>query len=106
MHWANGIVLVYDVCDRHSFHSMQKLLQQLTLIRLTFCPVLLIGNKQDIVTGRKVETSEGRVTSAKFKAHFCEVSSLTDGLHFLSLITCERRQEVAAASADLSDVCQ
>ena len=69
------MVLVYDVGDRHSFHSLIKLLQQVSLVRLAFCPVLLIGNKCDNASGRRVESGEGKAVASKFRAHFCEVST-------------------------------
>lgn len=71
--WSDGIILVYDVSDRHSFHSIVRLIQVISNVRDRFCPILLLGNKQDIEIGRKVDSLEGKKLAAKFHAHFSEV---------------------------------
>lgn len=72
--WSHGLILVYDVSDRHSFHSIFKLMHVIKLIRSSFCPILLLGNKRDIEVGRRVDCIEGKKLASKFHAHFSEVS--------------------------------
>lgn len=109
MNWANGVVAVYDICDRHSFRSSVKLLQQLSLVRIGYCPTVLIGNKQDMAQGRRVDSSEGRNVAARFKAEFYEVSllySVSSVYHFFPQTSAVvSGQEIAAVFEKLVQHC-
>ena len=95
--WASAIVLVYDVTDRHSFNSINKLISVVSSCRSNFLPVALVGNKQDLEFGRQVDTSEGRNLATKYNFYFFEVSTCLlkiqcthcNGFHFAkNLVRC------------------
>lgn len=72
--WANGIIAVYSICDRCSYNQAYRLLNEIARISPQ-ANVILVGNKQDLEAGRKVEFDEGKALAAKHSAQFYEVSS-------------------------------
>uniref|UniRef100_A0A671WGD4 small monomeric GTPase n=1 Tax=Sparus aurata TaxID=8175 RepID=A0A671WGD4_SPAAU len=76
LQWADGIVLVYSICDRRSFHVVR---QQLQLIRRSrkpsSVPVVVVGNKLDLHCHRSVSSEEGRLLALSQHCGFYEVSA-------------------------------
>ncbi|XP_073341799.1 ras-related and estrogen-regulated growth inhibitor-like protein [Pagrus major] len=76
LQWADGIVLVYSICDRSSFHVVR---QQLQLIRRSrkpsSVPVVVVGNKRDLRCHRSVSSEEGRLLALSQRCGFFEVSA-------------------------------
>ncbi|KAM8734013.1 ras-related and estrogen-regulated growth inhibitor-like protein [Acanthopagrus schlegelii] len=76
LQWADGIVLVYSICDRRSFHVAR---QQLQLIRRSrkpsSVPVIVVGNKRDLHCHRSVSSEEGRLLALSQHCGFFEVSA-------------------------------
>lgn len=77
--WANGFVIVYDICDRASFSSS---IEAINTIR-SHCknssgcsksPIVLIGNKCDLQAGRQVTSMEASLVAERAKVDFFEVS--------------------------------
>ena len=56
---ANGILLVYDITDNETFQNITKWTDEINTNKENSKPVLLIGNKSDIIEGRKVDKMEG-----------------------------------------------
>ena len=56
---ANGILLVYDITDNETFQNITKWADEINTNKENSKPVLLIGNKSDIIEGRKVDKMEG-----------------------------------------------
>ena len=56
---ANGILLVYDITDNETFQNITKWADEINTNKENSKPVLLIGNKSDIIEGRKVGKKEG-----------------------------------------------
>lgn len=84
--WADGILLVYSITDRHSFNYIRK-----TKVNIqSDIPVSLVGNKVDMVHLRQVSTEEGDILAKDFECKFCEVSAaehvaqVADAFHDLS----------------------
>uniref|UniRef100_A0A1A7WTB0 small monomeric GTPase n=1 Tax=Iconisemion striatum TaxID=60296 RepID=A0A1A7WTB0_9TELE len=75
LHWADGTILVYDICDRGSFEAVR---QQLQLIRRgrkpSSVPVVIVGNKRDLQQHRRVSGEEGRLLALTESCGFFEVS--------------------------------
>ncbi|XP_037532679.1 ras-like protein family member 11B [Nematolebias whitei] len=76
LQWADGIILVYNICDRGSFSAV---LQQLQMIRRSrkpsSVPVVIVGNKRDLKDHRRVSGEEGRLLALTERCGFFEVSA-------------------------------
>ncbi|XP_024859072.1 ras-like protein family member 11B isoform X2 [Kryptolebias marmoratus] len=74
LQWADGMILVYSICDRGSFAAI---LQQLQLIRRSrkSVPVVIVGNKRDLQDHRRVSGEEGRFLALTERCGFFEVSA-------------------------------
>ena len=70
--WADGILLIYSITDRHSFNYIRKVK---TDLQESDIPVALVGNKVDMVHLRQVSTEEGDILAKDFECKFCEVSA-------------------------------
>ncbi|XP_076132929.1 GTP-binding protein REM 2-like [Alosa pseudoharengus] len=67
-------VLVFSVTDRRSFHRTAQLR---LLLRETQpqTPIILVGNKSDLVRSREVSTEEARSSAALFGSLYLELST-------------------------------
>lgn len=54
INWADGCLLVYAITDRQSFNYVRRAKQV-----LCETPLVLVGNKADMVHLRQVSTEEG-----------------------------------------------
>uniref|UniRef100_A0A3P9JH99 small monomeric GTPase n=1 Tax=Oryzias latipes TaxID=8090 RepID=A0A3P9JH99_ORYLA len=76
LQWADGMILVYDICDRGSFDAVR---QQLQLVRRgskpASCPVVIVANKRDLQHHRSVSGEEGRLLALTQGCCFFEVSA-------------------------------
>ncbi|NWU72074.1 GEM protein, partial [Pterocles burchelli] len=73
---GNAYVIVYSVTDRGSFESASELRIQLRRARQAEdIPIILVGNKTDLVRCREVSVEEGRACAAVFDCKFIETSA-------------------------------
>uniref|UniRef100_A0A672UKJ2 GTP-binding protein n=1 Tax=Strigops habroptila TaxID=2489341 RepID=A0A672UKJ2_STRHB len=73
---GNAYVIVYSVTDRGSFESASELRIQLRRARQPEdIPIILVGNKSDLVRSREVSVEEGRACAAVFGCKFIETSA-------------------------------
>ncbi|XP_074868136.1 GTP-binding protein REM 1 [Carettochelys insculpta] len=73
---GNAYVIVYSVTDRGSFESASELRIQLRRIRQAEnIPIILVGNKTDLVRCREVSVEEGRSCAMVFDCKFIETSA-------------------------------
>ncbi|XP_016144732.1 ras-related and estrogen-regulated growth inhibitor-like protein [Sinocyclocheilus grahami] len=77
MQWADGVILVYSICDRSSFEVVR---QQVQLIRQTrklsaSTPIIIVGNKRDLLHQRAVSSEEGRLFALSADCGFFEISA-------------------------------
>ncbi|XP_061865053.1 GTP-binding protein REM 1 [Colius striatus] len=73
---GSAYVIVYSVTDRGSFESASELRIQLRRARQPEdVPVILVGNKTDLVRCREVSIEEGRACAAVFDCKFIETSA-------------------------------
>uniref|UniRef100_A0A8D3E806 GTP-binding protein n=1 Tax=Scophthalmus maximus TaxID=52904 RepID=A0A8D3E806_SCOMX len=73
---GDAYLLLYSVTDRASFLRASEL--RITLRRLRpaqHTPIILVGNKCDLVRRREVSVSEGRTCAAVFDCKFIETSA-------------------------------
>ncbi|XP_061687910.1 GTP-binding protein REM 1 [Syngnathoides biaculeatus] len=74
--WGSAYVVVYSVTDRRSFDAAAEL--RITLRRRRQAddvPIILVGNKSDLVRSREVALEEGRACAAVFDCKFIETSA-------------------------------
>ncbi|XP_052387743.1 ras-related and estrogen-regulated growth inhibitor-like protein [Carassius gibelio] len=79
VHWADGFVLVYSICDRSSFNAVSRLIQIIKSTKdfLGFekMPIIIVGNKRDLHHRRTVLSEEGRLLALSADCQFYEVSA-------------------------------
>ncbi|RVE62647.1 hypothetical protein OJAV_G00159200 [Oryzias javanicus] len=76
MQTADAYLLLYSITDRGSFLRASEL--RITLRRFCparYTPIILVGNKCDLVRRREVPMSEGRACAAVFDCKFIETSA-------------------------------
>ncbi|KAM8798059.1 GTP-binding protein REM 1 [Eudromia elegans] len=73
---GDAYVLVYSVTDRDTFESASELRIQLRRARQADdVPIILVGNKSDLVRCREVSEEEGRACAVVFDCKFIETSA-------------------------------
>ncbi|XP_058486695.1 GTP-binding protein REM 1 isoform X1 [Solea solea] len=73
---GSAYVIVYSVTDRSTFESAAEL--RITLRRIRQAeniPIILVGNKSDLVRSREVAIEEGRACAVVFDCKFIETSA-------------------------------
>lgn len=76
LQWADGVILVYDICDRGSFDAVRLQLQTIRRGRKpSATPVVIVGNKRDLQHRRSVSGEEGRLLALTQRCGFFEVSA-------------------------------
>ncbi|XP_063735666.1 GTP-binding protein GEM isoform X2 [Eleginops maclovinus] len=76
MHTGDAYLLLYSVTDRASFLRASELRTTLRCVRpAQHTPIILVGNKCDLVRRREVSFSEGRACAAVFDCKFIETSA-------------------------------
>ncbi|XP_057655743.1 GTP-binding protein Rit1-like [Diorhabda carinulata] len=76
MRCGEGFLICYSVTDRHSFQEVleyKKLIQKVRASEDT--PLVLVGNKFDLHSQRKVSTEEGKGLAKQFGCPFFETSA-------------------------------
>ncbi|XP_021272863.1 GTP-binding protein REM 1 [Numida meleagris] len=73
---GNAYVIVYSITDRSSFESASELRIHLRRARQAEdIPIILVGNKSDLVRCREVSIEEGRACAVVFDCKFIETSA-------------------------------
>ncbi|XP_062923316.1 GTP-binding protein RAD [Mobula hypostoma] len=76
MKLGDAYIIVYSVTDRVSFEKASELRIQLRRVRQTEdIPIILVGNKTDLVRSREVSVDEGRSCAVVFNCKFIETSA-------------------------------
>uniref|UniRef100_UPI00398E7074 GTP-binding protein RAD n=1 Tax=Pristiophorus japonicus TaxID=55135 RepID=UPI00398E7074 len=76
MKLGDAYIIVYSVTDRASFEKASELRIQLRRARQTEdIPIILVGNKSDLVRSREVSVEEGRSCAVVFDCKFIETSA-------------------------------
>ncbi|XP_053309297.1 GTP-binding protein REM 1 isoform X2 [Spea bombifrons] len=77
MRMGHAYIIVYSVTDRSSFESASELRIQLRRTRQAEnIPIILVGNKTDLVRSREVSVEEGRACAVVFDCKFIETSAV------------------------------
>ncbi|CAM4516719.1 unnamed protein product [Caretta caretta] len=76
MQVGDAYLIVYSITDQASFEKASELRIQLRRARQTEdIPIILVGNKSDLVRCREVSVSEGRACAVVFDCKFIETSA-------------------------------
>ncbi|XP_066493186.1 GTP-binding protein RAD [Tiliqua scincoides] len=76
MKMGDAYIIVYSVTDKVSFEKASELRIQLRRARQTEdIPIILVGNKSDLVRSREVSIEEGRACAVVFDCKFIETSA-------------------------------
>nr|XP_057940662.1 GTP-binding protein GEM [Doryrhamphus excisus] len=76
MESGDAFLLLYSITDRASFLRASELRVALRRLRpAQHTPIILVGNKCDLVRRREVSTNEGRACAAVFDCKFIETSA-------------------------------
>ncbi|XP_056149841.1 GTP-binding protein REM 2 [Lampris incognitus] len=70
-------ILVFSVTDRRSFHRTAQL-RLLLRESQPHTPIILVGNKSDLVRSREISTEEGHSSAMMFDCLFLELSASLD----------------------------
>ncbi|XP_037037408.1 GTP-binding protein Rit2 [Bradysia coprophila] len=101
MRCGEGFIICYSVTDRHSFQEASEYRKLIARVRLTEdIPLVLIANKLDLQSQRKVTTEEGKNLASQLGCPFYETSAalrhyIDDA--FYTLIREIRRKEAQRA---------
>lgn len=72
---AHGAVIVYSIAERHTFDAVEKWLKDIRA-QSQESEILLVGNKSDLESKRKVSTKEAMDYAKSKKLSFLETSAL------------------------------
>merc|ERR1712007_4710 len=72
---ADGIIMVYDICDRESFAHVDDWLNEVNRYVSESTCKILIGNKCDLESERQVSTEEAKKKAAELGLTFVETSA-------------------------------
>mmetsp|Transcript_22366 Transcript_22366/g.31180 ORF Transcript_22366/g.31180 Transcript_22366/m.31180 type:complete len:822 (-) Transcript_22366:53-2518(-) len=73
---ADSFIIVYSVTNRLSFDTVSMFIDDIIKTKNNkLVPILLCGNKVDLMKNRAVSTSEGRQLSEHYRCGFMEVSA-------------------------------
>ncbi|XP_075032643.1 GTP-binding protein REM 1 [Mixophyes fleayi] len=76
MRVGHAYIIVYSITDRSSFESASEMRIQLRRTRqYENIPIILVGNKTDLVRSREVSVEEGRACAVVFDCKFTETSA-------------------------------
>ena len=69
------VIFVYDVTDKKSFDVISNWMKNVIDIKGKDFPVMLVGNKIDLVDHREVSTEEGENSAKQYGIQFFEISN-------------------------------
>ncbi|XP_026886387.1 GTP-binding protein Rit1 [Electrophorus electricus] len=76
MRAGEGFIISYSITDRRSFQEARHFKQLIQRVRRTAdTPVVLVGNKSDLVHLRQVSVEEGKELAREFQCPFFETSA-------------------------------
>ncbi|KAM4664588.1 ras-related protein Rab-13 [Discoglossus pictus] len=72
---AMGIILVYDITDERSFENIQNWMKSIKENAAAGVERMLLGNKSDMESRRKVPKERGEKLAKEYSIHFFETSA-------------------------------
>uniref|UniRef100_A0A3Q2PXA2 small monomeric GTPase n=1 Tax=Fundulus heteroclitus TaxID=8078 RepID=A0A3Q2PXA2_FUNHE len=92
IYWADGYVLVFSITDNSSYRTIQPLYQHIRRIHPSGnIPVILVGNKSDLLRARQVPAEEGSMLATSLGGVYFEASAREnhEGVHAAFLHLCQ-----------------
>uniref|UniRef100_A0A3Q2CYG1 small monomeric GTPase n=1 Tax=Cyprinodon variegatus TaxID=28743 RepID=A0A3Q2CYG1_CYPVA len=92
IYWADGYVLVFSITDNSSYRTIQPLYQHIRRIHPSGnIPVILVGNKNDLLRARQVPAEEGNTLATSLGGVYFEASAREnhEGVHAAFLHLCQ-----------------
>ncbi|KAH6600353.1 hypothetical protein BASA50_002364 [Batrachochytrium salamandrivorans] len=107
MRSGEGFLLVYSITSRSSFEEVQTFYQQILRVKdRDWIPMVLVGNKCDLVSERAVSTNDGRELARTMRCKFVESSARSrinvEEAYYL-LVRSIRDENKRASMIDLQD---
>jgi len=94
---GKGFLLVYNITDKTSFDNVSQLYDKILRCKdLAKVPVVLVGNKCDLVNDRKISEEEGKALAANWGCPFFETSAkekINHEICFIELVREIRRMQ-------------
>ena len=79
INFGDGFLLIFAINDEESFKMLEKKRERILKNKLGApCPILLVGNKQDLDNERQVEYAEAKALADKWKVEYIETSAKTN----------------------------
>lgn len=76
MRTGEGFLLVYSINNRQSFEEIRIFQQQILRVKdKDYFPIIVVGNKCDLIEEREVSTREGQELANSFGCQFMETSA-------------------------------
>jgi len=72
--WGDGYVLMYSLTDSASLAYLNEIKDVLFRLKGRECPVVVVGNKSDLISAREVEDTDARPCSEPFDCQRFEIS--------------------------------
>ncbi|KAL4646715.1 ras-related and estrogen-regulated growth inhibitor-like protein [Arapaima gigas] len=100
LQWADGVILVYSICDHASFEVTRRQVQFIRHAKKAFAgvPVVIVGNKRDLQHQRAVSSEEGRLLALSTDCGFFEISA-AENYHGVLLVFHELLELIREARA-------
>ena len=79
INFGDGFLLVFAINDKESFNCLNEKRNRIIQIKNGKpCPILLVGNKQDLDTERQINFSEAKNLANKWGSEYIETSAETN----------------------------
>ncbi|XDV53742.1 hypothetical protein PO909_022172 [Leuciscus waleckii] len=77
---GHAFILVYSISSKQSLEELKPIFEQICLIKgdIENIPIMLVGNKNDELNSREVESGDGEATAKRWKCAFMETSAKTN----------------------------
>jgi small GTP-binding protein len=75
INFADGFLLVMAINDKESISRVEKLKERIVKIKKTNVPIVIVGNKSDLVEERIISQEEGKQMAALWGAVYIETSA-------------------------------
>lgn len=108
--YADGFVLVFSITDKESFDVLAEKYDRIISSKGISCPVVLIGNKCDLVDARVVESLDARKFGNTWNSKYFESSAqmnmnCTEPFIHLATVICQRKMHLIEKKQDKTPCC-
>ncbi|CAK82225.1 unnamed protein product (macronuclear) [Paramecium tetraurelia] len=73
-----GVFLVFDITSEESFHNVLKWYNEVNDQAAQNCQIVLVGNKVDLESHRKISTVQAKAFADQYKMQYIETSAKTN----------------------------